>query len=31
MRADDVADKIMMTFIWPAFTPEQQLHRIWPG
>lgn len=28
MRADDVADKIIMAFIWPEFIPEQQLSRI---
>lgn len=28
MRADDVADKIIMAFLWPEFIPEQQLWRI---
>ena len=28
MRADDVADKIIMAFIWPEFILEQQLCRI---
>lgn len=28
MRADDEANKIIMAFIWPEFTPEQQLCRI---